>query len=69
MDRCGCGINRNCAIRYALNAWLSEGQNPPYETVQEQTDWFDRLPISATDRRKISRVNALQLLRLSSQDA
>jgi gamma-resorcylate decarboxylase len=41
----------------------------PYETVQEQTDWFDRLPISATDHRKIGRVNALQLLRLSSQDA
>jgi 2,3-dihydroxybenzoate decarboxylase len=41
----------------------------PYETVQEQTDWFDSLPISETDRRKIGRANALQLLRLSSADA
>jgi predicted TIM-barrel fold metal-dependent hydrolase len=37
----------------------------PYETVQEQTDWFDSLPISETDRRQIGRANALQLLRLS----
>jgi gamma-resorcylate decarboxylase len=38
----------------------------PYETVQEQTDWFDSLPISETDRRKIGRENALDLLRLGS---
>jgi gamma-resorcylate decarboxylase len=37
----------------------------PYETVQEQSDWFDSLPISETDRRKIGRGNALKLLRLS----
>jgi 2,3-dihydroxybenzoate decarboxylase len=36
----------------------------PYETVQEQTHWFDSLPISETDRRKIGRTNALELLRL-----
>jgi gamma-resorcylate decarboxylase len=41
----------------------------PYETVQEQSDWFDSLPISETDRRKIGRGNALQLLRLSSREA
>jgi gamma-resorcylate decarboxylase len=41
----------------------------PYETVQEQNDWFDNLPISAADRRKISRENALKLLRLDSADA
>jgi 2,3-dihydroxybenzoate decarboxylase len=41
----------------------------PYETVQEQTDWFDSLPISETDRRKIGRENALELLRLSPADA
>ena len=41
----------------------------PYETVPEQTDWFDSLPISETDRRQIGRANALQLLRLSSPDA
>ncbi len=38
----------------------------PYETAQEQSDWFDSLPISDTDRRKIGRENALQLLRLGS---
>jgi gamma-resorcylate decarboxylase len=38
----------------------------PYETVQEQTDWFDSLPISETDRRKIGRENALDLVRLGS---
>jgi predicted TIM-barrel fold metal-dependent hydrolase len=38
----------------------------PYETVQEQTDWFDSLPISETDRRKIGRENDLDLLRLGS---
>lgn len=41
----------------------------PYETVQEQNDWFDKLPISETDRRKIARENALKLLRLESADA
>jgi predicted TIM-barrel fold metal-dependent hydrolase len=41
----------------------------PYETVKEQNDWFDNLPISETDRRKISRENALALLRLDSEDA
>jgi gamma-resorcylate decarboxylase len=41
----------------------------PYETVEEQTNWFDSLPISETDRRKIGRTNALQLLRLGSPDA
>jgi 2,3-dihydroxybenzoate decarboxylase len=41
----------------------------PYETVKEQNDWFDNLPISETDRRKIGRENALKLLRLDSADA
>jgi gamma-resorcylate decarboxylase len=41
----------------------------PYETVQEQSDWFDSLPNGETDRRKIGRLNALLLLRLSSPDA
>lgn len=36
----------------------------PYETVQEQTEWFDNVPISETDRHKIGRTNALELLRL-----
>ena len=40
----------------------------PYETVKEQNDWFDALPISETDRRKIARENALRLLRLESVD-
>jgi gamma-resorcylate decarboxylase len=38
----------------------------PYETSEEQTDWFDSLPISETDRSKIGRLNALQLIRLSN---
>jgi gamma-resorcylate decarboxylase len=41
----------------------------PYETVQEQSDWFDSLPISEGDRLKIGRTNAQQLLRLGSADA
>jgi predicted TIM-barrel fold metal-dependent hydrolase len=41
----------------------------PYEKVQEQTDRFDSLPISQTDRRKIGRENAVALLRLGSEDA
>jgi gamma-resorcylate decarboxylase len=38
----------------------------PYETMQEQTDWFDSLPISEGDRSKISRLNALELLGLNA---
>jgi gamma-resorcylate decarboxylase len=38
----------------------------PYETVQEQSDWFESLPISEDDRLKIGRTNARRLLRLSS---
>jgi predicted TIM-barrel fold metal-dependent hydrolase len=38
----------------------------PYETVQEQVEWFDSLAISETDRRQIGRENALELLRFSS---
>jgi len=41
----------------------------PYETIKEQNDWFDALPISETDRRKIARENALKLLRLGSEGA
>jgi predicted TIM-barrel fold metal-dependent hydrolase len=41
----------------------------PYESVKEQNDWFDGLPISETDRRKIGRENALKLLRLGGEDA
>jgi gamma-resorcylate decarboxylase len=41
----------------------------PYETVKEQNDWFDSLPISETDRHKIGRENALALLKLGSEDA
>jgi predicted TIM-barrel fold metal-dependent hydrolase len=37
----------------------------PYETMEEQSDWFDGLPISESDRSKIGRGNALELLRLS----
>ena len=38
----------------------------PYETVQEQSDWFESLPIGDGDRLKIGRANALRLLRLGS---
>jgi gamma-resorcylate decarboxylase len=38
----------------------------PYETVQEQVEWFDSLGISETDRSKIGRENAVGLLGLSS---
>ena len=41
----------------------------PYESVKEQNDWFDGLPISETDRRKIGRENALALLKLGSEGA
>src|SRR3984885_12771550 len=41
----------------------------PYESVKEQNDWFDGLPISETDRRKIGRENALKLLRLGREHA
>jgi 2,3-dihydroxybenzoate decarboxylase len=36
----------------------------PYETMQEQSDWFESLPISDGDRLKVGRSNAEQLLRL-----
>jgi predicted TIM-barrel fold metal-dependent hydrolase len=38
----------------------------PYETMQEQSDWFESVPISEGDRLKIGRTNAQQLLRLNS---
>ena len=38
----------------------------PYETMQEQSDWFESLPISEGDRLKIGRSNARRLLRLDS---
>ena len=41
----------------------------PYETVKEQNDFFDNLPISETDRRKVGRENALRLLRLGSEES
>jgi 2,3-dihydroxybenzoate decarboxylase len=36
----------------------------PYENMQEQSEWFETLPISDADRRKIGRDNALQVLGL-----
>jgi gamma-resorcylate decarboxylase len=41
----------------------------PYETTQEQTDWFNSLPIGESDRRKIGRENALELFKLNSAPA
>jgi 2,3-dihydroxybenzoate decarboxylase len=38
----------------------------PYETVKEQSDWFESLPISEGDRLKIGRSNAQRLLRIDS---
>jgi 2,3-dihydroxybenzoate decarboxylase len=32
--------------------------------VSEAAEWFDALPISETDRRKIGRTNAMRLFRL-----
>jgi 2,3-dihydroxybenzoate decarboxylase len=36
----------------------------PYENMQEQSEWFDSVPISDADRYKIGRSNARQLLRI-----
>jgi 2,3-dihydroxybenzoate decarboxylase len=36
----------------------------PYENVGEQSEWFESLPISADDRLKIGRMNAVRLLGL-----
>jgi gamma-resorcylate decarboxylase len=38
----------------------------PYETMQEQSDWFESVPISEADRVKIGPSNAQRLLRLDS---
>jgi hypothetical protein len=47
----------------------SAPRGPLHETVKEQNDFFDNLPISETDRRKVGRENALKLLGLGSEDA
>ena len=36
----------------------------PYETMDEQSEWFDSVPIGEGERYKIGRANALRLLRL-----
>jgi 2,3-dihydroxybenzoate decarboxylase len=36
----------------------------PYESMTESAAWFDNLPISSRDLRKIGRGNAEKLLRL-----
>jgi predicted TIM-barrel fold metal-dependent hydrolase len=36
----------------------------PYENMQEQSEWFETVPIAETDRRKIGYDNARRLLRL-----
>jgi gamma-resorcylate decarboxylase len=36
----------------------------PYENMQEQSEWFESVPISDADRRKIGRDNAARLLKL-----
>ena len=36
----------------------------PYENMQEQTEWFEALPISDADREKIGALNARRLLKL-----
>jgi 2,3-dihydroxybenzoate decarboxylase len=37
----------------------------PYENMQEQSEWFETLPINESDRWKIARTNAVRLLRLA----
>jgi 2,3-dihydroxybenzoate decarboxylase len=36
----------------------------PFENMQEQTEWFEGVPISEADRQKIGAENARRLLRL-----
>jgi 2,3-dihydroxybenzoate decarboxylase len=36
----------------------------PFENMQEQSDWFELLPLSDTDKHKIARENARGLLNL-----
>jgi len=36
----------------------------PYENMQEQSEWFETVPIAESDRRKIGSDNAKRLLRL-----
>jgi predicted TIM-barrel fold metal-dependent hydrolase len=38
----------------------------PFENVDHAADWFDTVPISENDRRKIGRDNAARLFRLES---
>jgi 2,3-dihydroxybenzoate decarboxylase len=40
----------------------------PYETMEEQSTWFDTCPISENDRIKIGRTNAEQLFNLVSRE-
>ena len=36
----------------------------PFENMQEQTEWFEGVPISEADRHKIGAENARRLLKL-----
>jgi 2,3-dihydroxybenzoate decarboxylase len=36
----------------------------PYENMQEQSEWFESVPISESDRHKIGRLNARSLLKI-----
>ena len=38
----------------------------PFETMSDAADWFDATPISAHDRRKIGRDNAIRLFGLKA---
>jgi 2,3-dihydroxybenzoate decarboxylase len=39
----------------------------PFEEVKEAAEWFDRVSISAVDRLKIGRLNALDLFKIKSR--
>jgi predicted TIM-barrel fold metal-dependent hydrolase len=38
----------------------------PFEDISDAADWFDALPLSEEDRRKIGRTNALKLFKLGA---
>lgn len=39
----------------------------PYETMHEQSEWFETVPIGEGERNKIGRANALRVLRLGDE--
>jgi len=54
-----------CAVMEMSTDRIMFSTDYPYETMKQNSDWFDNIPFSDIDKQKMGRTNAMQLFKLA----